>query len=209
VLKITTSIVALHGLGGTWDSSWTKATGGSWLLDVLPSKYPSSRILSYQCPDLLHHLKADDINVSSLLDELVYTRREAGRIQIPIIFVGHSLGGSILKQIYVVTHPTRETRSDLRELNQSICGYLFLGTPQKSIVYQDIGSLCRAFERESERSLGGNVDDLEEALNVVVTRINEDFRRLLGEELPACCFYETRKTWIGVKEVRVSQLANV
>jgi len=165
--------------------------------------------MSYQCPDLLQHLKADDVNVTSLVDELVYTRRESGRTQTPIIFVGHSLGGNILKQIYVSTHPTRETRSDMRELNQSIRGYLFLGTPQKSIVYQDIGSLCRAFERESERSLGGNVDDLEEALNVAVTRINEDFRRLQGEELPVCCFYETRKTWIGVKEVSVSQLVTV
>jgi pimeloyl-ACP methyl ester carboxylesterase len=200
--KVTsTSIVALHGPGGSWNKTWTSEAGYFWLRDLLPIKFASSRILSYQVPKLLKLLKTKVVDVNSLIEELVHKRQSSRRTHTPIIFVGHSFGGNVLKQIYVATHPDRVTRSDFRVLHESIRAYIFLGTPQKSITFEDYGALIRAWHRGIETSLGGNEVDLEEAFNTVGT-INEDFLSHRGEELPACCFYERGESWIGLVEVR-------
>jgi hypothetical protein len=42
------SIVAIHGHGGHWKTSWTdQASGTFWLQDLLPKASPGTRILSY------------------------------------------------------------------------------------------------------------------------------------------------------------------
>lgn len=42
------SIVAVHGLNGHWERSWTSSSSGrNWLSDLLPDDIPSARILSY------------------------------------------------------------------------------------------------------------------------------------------------------------------
>jgi hypothetical protein len=41
------SIVAIHGLNGHPDTSWTAANGTNWLRDLLPSEFPHARILTY------------------------------------------------------------------------------------------------------------------------------------------------------------------
>ena len=41
------SIVAVHGLGGNWQGTWTAENGKLWLRDFLPLQLPSARIMSY------------------------------------------------------------------------------------------------------------------------------------------------------------------
>ncbi|TDZ15835.1 Vegetative incompatibility protein HET-E-1 [Colletotrichum orbiculare MAFF 240422] len=40
-------IVAVHGLGGDWEDTWTHAAGKSWLKNFLPSDFPNARIWSF------------------------------------------------------------------------------------------------------------------------------------------------------------------
>jgi hypothetical protein len=91
---------------------------------------------------------------------------------------------------------------DLQSLCDSIRGFVWLGTPHRPVSANDPGSLYRALERRSERSLGGNVNCLKDAFNSM-NGISEDFRKLGGEALPACSFYERDKTSFGHGEVQI------
>ncbi|KAH9233425.1 hypothetical protein K456DRAFT_1838259, partial [Colletotrichum gloeosporioides 23] len=95
------SIVAVHGLDGHWRRSWTADNGIFWLQDLLPNKLPKARIYSYS-----HNSKTRGGEVP-LTDVSVHGRElvralTAERIQTnqrPIIFIAHSLGGIILKNV--------------------------------------------------------------------------------------------------------------
>lgn len=44
---ICLSIVAIHGLDGHRDESWTTKSGVMWLKDLLPAQFPTARIITY------------------------------------------------------------------------------------------------------------------------------------------------------------------
>jgi len=97
-------IVAIHGLDGHIEQSWTADNGILWLRDLLPEQVPQARILTYgydaytrgrdQLADESVHDLAKDL-VSSLATE----RRISDTERRPIIFVAHSLGGIVLKSV--------------------------------------------------------------------------------------------------------------
>ena len=54
------------------------------------------------------NLEDSDADVSGIISELLHNRQVNGRPHTPIVFLGHSLGGNVLKQVFVATHPTRD-----------------------------------------------------------------------------------------------------
>lgn len=99
-------IVAVHGLGGSPDSSWTSKPnpgnanqkGVNWLVDdnMLPHHIPTARILRFGYKQASFK---DDIQAFSyaLLRQLHVARDECPRR--PIIWIGHSLGGLIIRKV--------------------------------------------------------------------------------------------------------------
>lgn len=146
---------------------------------------------------LFNHESGD---IAGLVADLVHNRQVNRRDHRPIILVGLGFGGNLLKQIYSVTHPSADARPDYQHIHESIRGFVFLGTPHRFITIDDHDALWRAFERERETSLGGKAHDLELALQEIV-HINDSFRRLGGEDLPAMCFYEKLPTLLGLRKV--------
>jgi predicted acylesterase/phospholipase RssA len=129
--------------------------------------------------------------------DLIQERTASGRSDTPIIFIGHSFGGTLLKQIYVSTHPTNSFAKDYHMLHHLIRGYIYFGTPHKDLHVRDISKLWRAI------ALGGSVASQSSTLQQAISsasRINYDFRRLGGEDLPSTCFYETEKTYVGLQQ---------
>ncbi|KAF8515996.1 hypothetical protein BU17DRAFT_51232 [Hysterangium stoloniferum] len=105
---ISLSVVAIHGLDGHRERTWTAGNGTLWLRDLLPHKLPHARIIVYgydACTEvgplgmrqtLFDHgenfiarlaLRRADTSTTVRLNS--FTR--------PIIFIAHSLGGIILK----------------------------------------------------------------------------------------------------------------
>jgi hypothetical protein len=94
------SIVAVHGLGGHWERTWTDENGKLWLRDFLPSQIPNARIMSYGYnSDTAFSKAVTDINdeAAMLLNRLNNERCDKEKTR-PIIFISHSLGGIVVKK---------------------------------------------------------------------------------------------------------------
>lgn len=97
-------IVALHGLNGHRDLTWTdRVTGLNWLSDksCLPKDVPSARILTfgYTSKTYFSRSKSDVQDFASELLTAINTRRQSQiERQRPLIFLCHSLGGLVFKQ---------------------------------------------------------------------------------------------------------------
>jgi hypothetical protein len=99
---LLSSIVLVHGLNGDATKSWTNdKTGAFWPEDFLPKDIPDARVLTYgynaaaafgnTTATIIDHAKG---LLSSLVD-----RRDDDETR-PIIFIAHSLGGIVVKQVW-------------------------------------------------------------------------------------------------------------
>jgi predicted alpha/beta-fold hydrolase len=98
------SIVAVHGLNGHRENTWTSEGGKLWLRDFLPSKISNVRIYSWGYDANTH--SGDRVNTQyiydiakTLVSDLSLARQLTNTEQRPIIFVAHSLGGLVVKSV--------------------------------------------------------------------------------------------------------------
>ena len=106
------SIVAIHGLNGHREKTWTfegKGKSGDvlWLRDLLPSIIPNARIWTWGYDSRTRSKShGEQLTIKSLYDhgrELVFDldgeRRASNSHRRPIIFIVHSLGGIVVKSV--------------------------------------------------------------------------------------------------------------
>ena len=101
-----TDIVAIHGLNGHFEKTWTtEGTDGArvnWLRDLLPKKLPNTRILAFSYNYLVQsgNSTAGILDFATqLLEEILTVRKTPAEKARPIVFVCHSLGGIVCKQV--------------------------------------------------------------------------------------------------------------
>lgn len=99
-------IVAVHGLNGHYRKTWTAlsegAKGECWLQDFLPEQIPNARIMSFGYNSAVQFSKSvADIGTfaEGLLEDLMARRITTTERSRPIMFVCHSLGGIVFKQV--------------------------------------------------------------------------------------------------------------
>ena len=102
-------IVAIHGLGGDIRSTWTHKNGTFWLQDLLPPSMPGARVFSFGYPsDTFLSPSVAGIRdfAVSLLNAIDNKLREDARGNMkyfrPIIYICHSLGGIVFKQVGMI-----------------------------------------------------------------------------------------------------------
>ena len=94
------SIVLVHGLSGHPVKTW-KSRNAFWPGDFLPVDIPKARILTFGYNSLVRA----DISFSvrdlgyALLQAVSRTRKETHTANCPLVFVGHSLGGLVVKSV--------------------------------------------------------------------------------------------------------------
>lgn len=102
-------IVAIHGLNGHYENTWTTKKGDgtqvNWLRDLLPKKIRNARIMSFSYNSRVQFSKStSDIFVfaDQLLEQLLAARNTPGEEARSIVFICHSLGGIVFKQVRLV-----------------------------------------------------------------------------------------------------------
>lgn len=103
-----TDIVAVHGLNGHYMKTWSAETPSgkevNWLRVFLPMHVPNTRIMSYSYNSVLQFSKSldgiDDF-AGQLLEDLMAWRTSAEEKGREVIFIGHSLGSLVFKQVWI------------------------------------------------------------------------------------------------------------
>lgn len=104
-LNFSRSIVAVHGLGGDWEATWTDADSKClWLRDFVPQQFQGMNLriwsFGYDSKTAFTSSVANiDDAAKALIDALNGERRGENSRKSPIIFVAHSLGGIIVKRV--------------------------------------------------------------------------------------------------------------
>lgn len=107
LLILLDSLVAVHGLSGDWEATWTDASSGKlWLRDFIPSDFtrPGIRLriwsFGYDSATVLSNSVTDiDDAAIALVDALHGERQTETLRRTPIIFIAHSLGGIVVKRV--------------------------------------------------------------------------------------------------------------
>lgn len=156
MLTRATSIVAIHGLNGHREKTWTATNGVFWLRDLLPRRIPNARIMSWGYDANTHSLSPTSVqyihdHATTLVSDLVLERRLSHTERRPIIFLAHSLGGIVVKEVgnccwkigrskenadgyKALIHCNMAGAQHLdhhRSIKISTCGIIFLGTPHQ------------------------------------------------------------------------------
>lgn len=130
------SIIAVHGLNPrskkdvdhAWDTWRTPAgfAGRLWLRDDLPNYVSEPRIFLYEYNATAVYGNDRDTFIgkaNELLEAIRIERDDAGTR--PIIFLGHSMGGLLIKQALINAHNNRKYAS----VKNATSGLVFFATP--------------------------------------------------------------------------------
>ncbi|MCJ1381754.1 hypothetical protein MMC17_004865 [Xylographa soralifera] len=122
---IIADIIFVHGYGGDRLASWTQ-DGIFWPRDLLPQDVPDARVITWG-----YHTSSAatiDEHAKNLLLDLENRRPHRGAR--PIIFVGISLGGLIIKQTLILAVKRMTINRDPRSWNvwKSTLGTMLIGT---------------------------------------------------------------------------------
>ncbi|RDW70414.1 hypothetical protein BP5796_08811 [Coleophoma crateriformis] len=190
-------VVALHGLNGHYQRTWTAKTSDgtkvNWLKDLLPAQIPNARVLSFGYDSAVQFSKSvsgiSDF-AEQLLNELLAQRETVEEKQRPLIFVCHSLGGLVFKQALIRAHE----RGRYSDLLAYIHGVAFFGTPHRGSAVASWGNIFANIAKTA--SLGTSTNamltrDLKERSGVL-SQISTSFVER-GGKLDIFSFYETDK----------------
>jgi alpha-beta hydrolase superfamily lysophospholipase len=114
---------------------------------------------------------------------------------VPLIFVVHSMGGLIVKEAYI------QGQNDPKYQNiiKAISAITFLATPHRGTNLAVI--LNRILESTFISNSKQYISDLSKN-SFTLQKLNEQFRHI-APKLDIVSFYETQKTSVGVKNLRV------
>ncbi|KAK0739028.1 hypothetical protein B0T21DRAFT_135581 [Apiosordaria backusii] len=140
-------IVAVHGLDGHRDRTWTADNQVNWLHDLLPHDIPHARVLCWgydantrssdrvSCHYLYDHAR-------TLVSELCQERKHSDSVERPIQFIAYSLGGIVVKSALIHSDATRRgALEEHRSIKISTYGIIFLGTPHQGANGVQLGKL--------------------------------------------------------------------
>lgn len=138
---IRADIVFVHGLTGNGLATWEKADT-IWPRDLLPKAIPAARVITWNYDaDIMRFFNKTGQNTilkhaENFLLDLAGERAEEDGIEPdrPIIFVGHSLGGLVIKQALITAREhenIQNANDDYANILKNTVGIIFLGTPHK------------------------------------------------------------------------------
>ncbi|KAH7344301.1 hypothetical protein BKA66DRAFT_24702 [Pyrenochaeta sp. MPI-SDFR-AT-0127] len=205
--EILADIVAVHGLAAnpywTWVGKPKKTTGRRaprmsadqedpqsviWLQELLPHRLPNCRILTfgYRSDYLIKAPKRDIANCAQELLVALLNNRTGPCAGRPLIFLGHSFGGVVIKEALVKATLAARAFGDIKRSTQ---GVVFLGTPHHGSSAAAYGEMlvaaAQAIGTGSNRELLRSLRKMSPELMKLASNFNDIF-----EDFEVFCFYE-------------------
>ncbi|EHK50529.1 putative ankyrin repeat protein [Trichoderma atroviride IMI 206040] len=164
-------IIAVTGLSGHGFGSW-KARGrpDMWLRDFLPPSVPNARIMIYGYDTKLPGIK---------------TSRSGDSKHRPLLFIGHSLGGLVLKQALV---QACDGSDDDKAIFMSCFALMLFGVPNRGL---ETSSLMAMVKGQPNEAL---IRDLSESSRFLSLLQSMFYERFTIDSSRIICVYETQMT---------------
>ncbi|KAK0508752.1 hypothetical protein JMJ35_009028 [Cladonia borealis] len=204
-------IVAVHGLNGGPLSSFTDAsTGCCWLQQLLPVDFPHCRVYSYGYDAALISSRPTSTmyDIANGLGHALLSRRDQDPIRSPLIFVGHSLGGLLIKRLLVTAMNVKGFESILEKTS----GILFFGTPHQGTSKASwLDTTDRLLRVASIGKVGMNKDLIDQLKSVdgQAQQVRQQFVRVVAP-LKIFTFYEQIESRrVGIVVERSSAILGV
>ncbi|KAL2834575.1 Alpha/Beta hydrolase protein [Aspergillus pseudoustus] len=188
-------IVFVHGLGGDSYTTWTKDTT-HWPKDLLPTLecFENARILTFGYNTSGFFTKNADehrartFTCAEILVSDLKTFRRRGAQDRPIIFVGHSLGGLVIKSALRHAILRRALYGDIVDSTRAI---IFFSTPHQG-TSQEAWKAFFARLGESKIEKSSVISELE-VWSDMLTELTTEFADL-ATQIKITSFYERRFT---------------
>ncbi|KAM7200864.1 hypothetical protein V8F20_005106 [Naviculisporaceae sp. PSN 640] len=186
-------IVLVHGLNGQRMRTWT-LDNCCWPRDLLPQTLPGTRIMTFGYDSAVVRstgtsANSIELHAGSLLSDLSAHRKDDP--QRPIIFIGHSLGGILIKDA-LCKASVPGSPSHHKQIFDNTYGIIFLGTPHRGSGYARLSVIGSAFawfwQGMNLRLLQALRQDSE-----LLRRINSDFLQRyfnIRPQMRICSFAE-------------------
>ncbi|KAK3985240.1 hypothetical protein QBC44DRAFT_299670 [Cladorrhinum sp. PSN332] len=117
-----------------------------WPADLLPAECPNSRILVYGYDSNITKYMAGPANQNSLRShakDLLFALQRDRPLGRPILFIAHSLGGIVVKEM--LSQSSNSDEAEIENIAESTKSVTFLGTPHRgSPDFADVGETIRA-----------------------------------------------------------------
>lgn len=183
---VAADIIAITGLAGHAFGSWAHTEQRMWLRDYLPKFANNARILTYGYDTRLSKHSAtimSDLS-NSFIDSLINMRHVTNCEQRPIIFIGHSLGGLLIKK--VMTSARYQRNLDSSRL--PVRAIVFLAAPHRGMDVQALRTLV-GYPHTPSRQLIEELDPRSPTLN----DMNERFMPI-AQDIDILTCFETLMT---------------
>ncbi|RDA85631.1 hypothetical protein CP532_3563 [Ophiocordyceps camponoti-leonardi (nom. inval.)] len=198
-------IVAVHGLRADAEFTWTRKVGTErvhLLRDLVAEDFPEARILNFAYnSDWLVDAPvktAGDI-ASRLVKEL--QRCRSGRRRVPILFIGHSFGGIVIKKFPTLQKALCRAGHDLKEIVDDTHGIIFLGTPHQGSAASTAGAIAASTLTGflgSDTTLLLALKSHNKQLSYLDERFGDCMREKEGRRRKTrlVCFCEAKPSWV-------------
>ncbi|KAN0086995.1 vegetative incompatibility protein HET-E-1 [Elaphomyces granulatus] len=188
---IHVDLVAVHGLNGDAKRTWTHGeTNALWLQDFLPRDVKNIRVMSfgYNASAALGNTTATIADhAKDLLGCMVDKREEEDEKTRPIIFVGHSLGGIVIKQALFQA----KIEPQYQTISEATVGIIFLGTPHRGSDKASYGEVLANVATTVMHNPAPGLINVLRANSDALMRLTTDFRFQLPN-YQVCSFYEMK-----------------
>lgn len=188
LLLITSSIIAVHGLNPrgrkeadhAWDT-WRTPPGPNghlWLSADLPKRLPDSRVFLYEYDAAAVFSGGNDTFVSKAnqLLEAIRVERDSDDTR-PILFLGHSMGGLLIKQALINANSNPQYQS----IKEVTSGLAFFATPHggANSTRLTLGTLAAGIAVAAGFQKGDNVLETLDKDSMFSDLMSEHFRHQL------------------------------
>ncbi|CAH0048258.1 unnamed protein product [Clonostachys solani] len=191
-------IIAVHGLGSHAIGGFkSKGTSHVWLRDSLPHDIPNSRILLYGYDSSImnqnHKISIPGLG-KTFLNSYKTFRKDTKTTQRPIIFLGHSLGGLLIKEALCIAFDG-EGDAPNRDFCRSSYGLVFFGVPNLGLKHENLKKITG--ERPAEQLIHDLSIDKETEPTPYLESLKSRFISCHKKQDPPMkiiSFYEEKKT---------------